>query len=193
VCPEVGDILVSAERIADRVRELGRTLTDAYAGRDPVVVAVMKGSLLFLADLVRAWPAVMDLEFVSAESYEGTRPGELRLALPPDLGRRVAGRPVLVVDDIYDTGRTLTEVCRAVERLGPAEVRSLVLLLKRRAGRAADDPPSPTSWASSLRDPDWVGFEIPDEFVVGYGLDYRGRYRNLPHLAVLRKTRGTAR
>jgi hypoxanthine phosphoribosyltransferase len=181
---EVGEILIPADRIADRVRELGRTLAGAYAGREPVVIAIMKGCVLFLADLVRAWgeaarpehPA-MDLEFVSVRSYEGTEPGEVHITLPEGLEARVAGRPVLVLDDIFDTGRTLVAVCREVERLEAAELKTLVLLAKRRA--ATGEPPK--------RKPDWVGFEIEDRFVIGYGLDYRGRWRNLPYIAALRE------
>jgi len=183
---EVGEVLIPAHRIADRVRELGKLLADAYAGREPVVVAVMKGCVLFLADLVRAWGeasqprvAAMDLEFISAQSYEGTRPRRagVRVTLPTGLKEKVAGRPVLVLDDIFDTGRTLAAVCRRIESLGAAELKTLVLLAKRRA--APREPP--------IRRPDWVGFEIEDRFVIGYGLDYRGRWRNLPYVATLRR------
>jgi hypoxanthine phosphoribosyltransferase len=181
---EVGEVLIPSDRIAARVGELGRLLADAYAGREPVVVAIMKGCVLFLADLVRAWGeasqphvAAMDLEFVSAQSYEGTRPAKVRVTLPEGLETRVAGRPVLVLDDIFDTGRTLAAVCRRIEPLGAAELKTLVLLAKRRA--APREPP--------IRRPDWVGFEIEDRFVIGYGLDYRGRWRNLPYVAALRQ------
>jgi hypoxanthine phosphoribosyltransferase len=171
----VGRVLIPADRIAARVAELGARLADHYAEADPVVVAVMKGCVLFLADLVRAWPGEMDIEFVTAESYVGTKPGAVRVRLPADLREMVAGRPVLVVDDIYDTGRTLSEVCARIAELGPADLRTLVLLKKRRPRAAEDD----------LCTPDWFGFEIEDRFVVGYGLDYSGRYRNLPYLALL--------
>ena len=184
---DVSEILIPADRIAARVRELAADLARAYAGRPPVLVAIMKGSFLFLADLVRAWPESLDMEFVSAESYDGIRAGALRVTLPHSLGPRVAGQPVLVIDDIYDTGRTLAEVCRAVDDMGPAEVRTLVLLLKHRdAANHPDDTP-PAAGASTPRTPDWVGFEVPDRFVVGYGLDHCGQYRNLPHIAVLRQ------
>ena len=174
---EVGEVLIPSDRIAARVSELGRLLADAYADREVVVVAVMKGCVLFLADLVRAWPAAIDIEFVTARSYEGTRPGDVRLTLPPELAEVVPGRPVLVLDDIFDTGRTLSAVCRRIERLGAAELKTLVLLAKRRAA-----PREPL-----IRRPDWVGFEIEDRFVIGYGLDYRGRWRNLPYVAALRQ------
>jgi hypoxanthine phosphoribosyltransferase len=182
--PEVGEVLITAKQIATRVCQLGQMLSATYAGRAPVIVAVMKGCVLFLADLVRACPGPMDLEFVSATAYDGAAPADVHLALPSDLGPRIAGRPVLIVDDIWDTGRTLTAVARALESLGAAEVRTLVLLRKRR--EAAARTPSP----ADVRLPDWVGFEIPDRFVVGYGLDYRGRYRNLPYVAVLKTPAG---
>ncbi|MBM4020217.1 MAG: hypothetical protein FJ288_18180, partial [Planctomycetes bacterium] len=137
VARQIGEILLSPRRIAARVRRLGAALARAYAGRDPLLVAVMKGCVVFVADLVRVWPGPLDLEFVSAESYVGTRPGRVRVALPPGLARRVAGRPVLVIDDIYDTGATLAEVCRALEALRPAEIRSLVMFRRKRPPRAA--------------------------------------------------------
>ena len=170
----IGPILIDAPTLARRVRVLGRELADAYAGREPVLVAVMKGCVLFLADLVRAWPEPMVIEFVMAESYRGTEPGKVCLSVPPDLADRVAGRAVLVVDDIFDTGATLDAVCRSVERLGADEIRTVVLLRKRRP-QAAPPP----------RRPDWVGFDVEDRFVVGYGLDHDGRFRNLPHIAAL--------
>ena len=178
---EIGDILISAAEIASRVRRLGAELAETYAGRTPVLVAIMKGCVPFLADLVRTWPGPMHLEFVSAESYDGTLAREVRLSVPADLADRVAGRHVLVVDDIYDTGATLDTVCRAVQALGPADLRTLVLLRKRL-------PPSQTASAPPCRRPDWVGFEIEDRFVVGYGLDYRGLYRNLPYVAAFART-----
>ncbi len=177
--PVPGDVLIPADRIAERVLALGEELRAAYDGREPVLVAVMKGCVLFLADLVRACPVPMDIEFVTARSYEGAEPGRLELTLPPELAEVVPGRPALVVDDIFDTGRTLAGVCQALEALGPTEVRSLVLLRKDRPlpPREPGGPP--------VRTPDYVGFEVPDHFVVGYGLDHNGRYRNLPYVAIL--------
>ena len=179
--PEIGQVLFDADTIARRVRDLGRELAETYRGREPVLVAIMKGCVLFLADLVRAWEGPMDIEFITAESYERTEPGEVRLALPDDFADRVAGRPVLVVDDIFDTGATLEAVRSALLDLGADEVRSVVLLRKHAPDAA--DPPRPD--AGRRAQPDWVGFDVADRFVVGYGLDLDGRYRNLPHVAAL--------
>jgi hypoxanthine phosphoribosyltransferase len=183
---EIGDVLLTAAQIAARVRRLGRTLARAYRGREPVLVAIMNGCVLFLADLVRTWPGPVDLEFISAASYDGTRPGRVRLALPAGFASRVAGRPVLVIDDIFDTGATLATVCKHLKALGPTEVRTLVMFRKRRRASAAR-PPALAKSGRARGGPDWVGFDIPDRFVVGYGLDYRGRYRNLPYVALLRQ------
>jgi hypoxanthine phosphoribosyltransferase len=172
----VGDILITSDAIARRVRELGAELGRVYAGRVPVLVAIMKGCLVFLADVVRAWPGPMDIEVVTAESYDGTQAGQIRLDVGPDFARRVAGRPVVIIDDICDTGGTLTAVAAALRAMGPTEIRTLVLLRRHRSADACA-PPQCT--------PDWVGFEIEDGFVVGYGLDLRGRYRNLPHIALI--------
>ena len=184
--PQIGDVLLTADEIAARVRQLGRTLARAYRGREPVLVAIMNGCVLFLADLVRRWPGPLDLEFISAASYDGTRPGRVRLALPAGFASRVAGRAVLVIDDIYDTGSTLATVCRQLRTLGPTEVRTLVMFRKRRRAPTARRP-ALARRRRARGGPDWVGFDIPDRFVVGYGLDYRGRYRNLPYLALLRQ------
>ncbi|MFO8012263.1 MAG: phosphoribosyltransferase family protein [Phycisphaerae bacterium] len=180
---DIGEVLIDADAIARRVRDLGRELADTYRGREPVLVAVMKGCVLFLADLVRAWEGPMDIEFVTAESYEGTEPGEVHLAVPDGFADRVAGRPVLVVDDIFDTGATLAAVGQALLGMGAEEVRSVVLL--RKHGDTAEAAPR-SSEGDPAAAPDWVGFHVPDRFVVGYGLDLDGRYRNLPYVAALR-------
>jgi hypoxanthine phosphoribosyltransferase len=179
----IGEVLIDAETIARRVRDLGRELADTYRGREPVLVAVMKGCVLFLADLVRAWEGPMDIEFVTAESYDGTEPGEVRLAVPDGFAAHVAGRPVLVVDDIFDTGATLAAVRQALLGMGAEEVRSVVLL--RKHADTADATP-PSCGGDHAAAPDWIGFDVPDRFVVGYGLDLDGRYRNLPYVAALR-------
>jgi hypoxanthine phosphoribosyltransferase len=162
--------LVSAEQIQTSVDELARVICKREAGRPLTVIAIMTGAIVFLADLIRKLDMPLRVGVIQTSSYRGTERGELSInaEMMPD----IAGRDVLLVDDIFDTGHTLVNVIAMLDRLGPKSIRSAVLLLKR--GRQE----------VTLR-PDYVGFEIPDEFVVGYGLDYRDAYRNLPFLAAL--------
>lgn len=159
------DLAAGISRLADEVR--------TAVGRKPLtVVGVLTGSIMVVADLIRRLEGPVQVSMVSASSYRGTatRPGELelRLDLLPDLN----GQDVLLVDDIFDTGHTLSALLEEFSRRGAASVRSLVLLAKQ--GRAE----------VPIR-PDFIGFDIPDEFVVGYGLDFDGAWRHLPYLAVL--------
>jgi len=180
----IGDILISGDRIAARVRELVETMAPLYRGRTPVFVAILHGCRPFAEDLARQWPEPAAIECVSARSYDGTVSGRLTVTLPPGLGDKVAGRPVLLIDDIYDTGRTLAAVERKIKALHPQEVRTCVFLRKRHpTGRCAQGGRSRKVVARAA--PDWVGFEIEDRFVIGYGLDFCGRYRDLPYIALL--------
>jgi len=167
-------ILIPADAISRRVGEIGRELTDRFRDRDPLVVAIMHGCVLFLADLVRQMPIHLDLEFVYCRSYRGTRCGPLEFGQRATLPEAVRGRSVILVDDIFDTGRTIAHAAQQLRDLGAAEVTVVVLLQK--TGCAAPDLPPPHL----------VGFQIDNLFAVGYGLDYNGRYRNLPYIAVLR-------
>lgn len=163
-------ILVSAEQIQASVDKLAREIREREAGRPLTVIAIMTGAIVFLADLIRKLDMPLRVGVIQTSSYRGTQREALSInsAMMPD----IAGRDVLLVDDIFDTGHTLSEVIAMLGKLRPQSIRSAVLLLKR--GRQEVE----------LR-PDYVGFEIPDEFVVGYGLDYRDAYRNLPYLAAL--------
>lgn len=168
----VAGIVASAARIRSRIHELGRTIQADFGGREWVVVAVLSGSVLFVADLIRELDGPVKLDFVGVSSYgDGTESGEL--VYTKELKLDVAGRDVLVIDDILDTGRTLSAVIARLKSLGARRVRSCVLLDK------------PSRRVVRLR-VDYVGFRIPDWFVVGYGLDYAERYRNLPFIGVLR-------
>ncbi len=164
--------LFSAEVIAGRVARLGGDLTAEFAGQPLTVVGVLHGSVVLVADLIRRIATPHQLGFVRASSYRGatTTGDELRLdlSLLPDL----TGRDVLLVDDILDTGRTLAALVPALTARGARRVVTAVLLWK------------PSRTIVALR-PDFFAFEIPDEFVVGYGLDYNGDYRHLPEIAVL--------
>jgi len=165
-------IVLSQEELSAGIARLARSVREDF-GRQPVtVVGVLTGSIVLVADLIRSLDGPVRVGMVWASSYRGTAttPGrlDLRLDLLPDL----TGQHVLVVDDIFDTGRTLEGLLAELRHRGAASVRSLVLL--RKTGRAE----------VSLQ-PDYVGFEIPDRFVVGYGLDYDGAWRHLPYLAAL--------
>ncbi|NIA21989.1 MAG: hypoxanthine phosphoribosyltransferase [Anaerolineaceae bacterium] len=172
---DIARVLIPPEAIRVRVREMGQELSRRLAGADPLVLAVMNGCVLFLADLLRQLPIPLDLEFVYCKSYRGLHGGPLEFSHRSLLPAVVEGRHVLVVDDIFDSGRTLSQVVEQARQLGAAEVTTAVLLLKK--GRPQQGLPRP----------DLVGFEIENVFAVGYGLDYNGRYRNLPMIGVLRE------
>ncbi|HKI30914.1 MAG TPA: hypoxanthine phosphoribosyltransferase [Gemmataceae bacterium] len=167
------DILIPAERIRDRVAELARQVADDYRTRRPVtIVGVLTGSVMFLADLVRHLDMPLRIGLIQASSYRGaaTDPGELRVE--PDLLPDVRGRHVLLLDDILDTGRTLSGLVRHINSLGCASLRVGVLLRKQGRQQVPFEL-------------DYCGFDIPDAFVVGYGLDYNDEHRHLPYIAVL--------
>jgi hypoxanthine phosphoribosyltransferase len=171
------DILLSAEQIRTRVGELASQIKDHYQGRPITIVGVLTGCLMFLADLVRHLDMPVRIALIQASSYRGaaTRPGELRVQA--DLVHDLRNRHVLLIDDILDTGQTLEHLRRHVQGLEPASIRIAVLL--RKLGR--QEVP--------IR-PDFFGFDIPDVFVVGYGLDFNDEYRHLPHVAVLSSEAG---
>ena len=167
-------ILLREAEIEAGIARLAEELTRAYAGKRLAVVAVLKGSFLFAADLVRRLPLQLELSFVMARSYCGAGPGErLDVDWLPSASE-LEGRDVLLVDDILDTGRTLQHLARELRARGAREVKTCVLLDK------------PARHAAELA-PDWCCFTIPDVFVVGFGLDFDGRYRNLPCVAALKR------
>jgi hypoxanthine phosphoribosyltransferase len=163
-------VLLSTEQIQSAIDRLAAEIREREAGRPLTVIAVMTGSIIFLADLIRKLDMPLRVGVIQARSYLGTERGAL--SVNADMLPEVAGRDVLVIDDIFDTGNTLFEVLAFLDELGPRSVRSAVLVLKQGKQRVASRP-------------DYVGFEIPDVFVVGYGLDYNDAYRNLPYLAAM--------
>lgn len=164
-------ILFDSETIRTRVDELGQLISQDYAGRDLVVVAILKGSVIFLADLTRRIEIPHELGFIRASSYRGetTESGSLTFSL--DSLPAVQGRDLLLLDDIFDTGRTLEALTREISKMQPRSLKTGTLLWK--LGRS-----------QLPLVPDYYGFQIPDHFVVGYGLDYNDRYRHLPHIAL---------
>jgi len=168
---EIDFVLISQEQIARRVRSLARQIEKDFAGRDLVVVALLNGTVVFLADLLRQLSLPLRLDFIGVSSYGGgTESAEL--VFTKELRLDVSGRDVLVVDDILDTGKTLAQVRAKLQKLRPRRMRICVLLDK------------PSRRVESIN-AHYVGFEIPNQFVVGYGLDYAERYRNLPFVGVL--------
>ncbi|GAB4257448.1 MAG: hypoxanthine phosphoribosyltransferase [Deferrisomatales bacterium] len=167
--------LLSETEIAARVEALARRISADYrqAG-ELMLVGVLKGSFIFLADLSRKLTIPRRVDFVALSTYPGesTQPGAVRTVM--DLRQDIAGRHVLVVEDIVDTGHTLRYLLRLLEARGPASLRTCVLVRKRRQGPATEEVPV-----------DYLGFEIPDRWVVGYGLDWSERYRTLPYIALL--------
>jgi hypoxanthine phosphoribosyltransferase len=164
-------VLISDAQIARRVKTLAREIERDFTGRDVVVVSLLNGTVMFLADLIRHFSMPLRLDFIGVSSYrQATESGNL--VFTKELRLEVRGRDVLLVDDILDTGRTLTRVRQKLRVLKPRRIRTCVLLDKK-ARRV------------EKFEADYVGFDIPDEFVVGYGLDYAERYRQLPFLGVL--------
>ena len=164
----VRDVLFTASEIERRVNELGAEIARDYAGKEPLLVGVLKGVTCFMADLMRHISLPLSVDFMAISSYDGDRSGAVRIV--QDLSENIEGRDVLVVEDIVDTGMTLNHLMRQLRARGPASLR-VVALLDKRVRRLVDVPL------------DYVGFEVPDEFVVGYGLDHAQRFRNLPFIA----------
>lgn len=170
---DLSKILLSEKQIAERVAQLGRALATEYAGRDPLLVGILSGSLLFMADLVRHMNIPLAIDFMAVSSYgdRTTSSGEVRIL--KDLGSAATGRHIVLVEDIVDSGLTLDYLCDILRTRQPASLEICALLDKHEARKRP----------LKVRH---VGFPCPNEFVVGYGLDYRGRYRNLPFIGVLK-------
>lgn len=185
---DIEQILITRPQIADKVRELGsrmaRDLASDLAADPPgpdgqpseervVLIPILTGSIVFVADLIREMPLKLSIEVVGVSSYPGKSMESKGVSIRHELPKGLAGKHVIIVDDILDSGQTLDVVTRLVREQNPSTVRTCVLL--RKPGKAKVDFKA-----------DYVGFDIPDEFVVGYGLDYDGFYRNYPEIATLK-------
>jgi hypoxanthine phosphoribosyltransferase len=170
--PRSGEVLVTAEQLASRVRELGAEISRDYAGGSLLLVGVLKGAIFFLADLMRAIDIPVEVDFMAVASYGSATDSSGVVRILKDLDAAIDGRDVLIVEDIVDSGLTLQYLLR---NLGARDPRTLGVcaLLTKPSRRAVDLP---------IR---YVGFEIPDAFVIGYGLDHGERHRNLPYVAAL--------
>ena len=168
----VGEVLIDEERLQERIREIGRELSSDYAGRELLLVGVLKGAVFFMADLMRVLTVPCEIDFMAISSYGAATDSSGVVRILKDLDINIEGRHVLVVEDIIDSGLTLSYLLRNLESREPADIEICSLLTK--PGRREIDVP--------VR---YVGFEIPNKFVIGYGLDFAERYRNLPYVGVL--------
>jgi hypoxanthine phosphoribosyltransferase len=170
---DIESTLISADEIKDKIAELAATIDKDYEGREVLLVGVLKGACMVMADLARAMSSPVQLDFMAVSSYGSGTASSGVVRILKDLDRDITGREVLVVEDIIDSGLTLSWLLRNLRSRGPASVEVLAMLRKPDAAKV--DVP--------VR---YMGFDIPNEFVVGYGLDYAERYRNLPYVGTLK-------
>ena len=171
---DLEEILYTNEQIVERCKELGEQITKDYEDKFPVVVGMLKGSVPFMAELIKHINCHMETDYMEASSYSGTK-STLIVNIKKDTSVNITGRHVLIVEDIIDTGLTLTEVLNVLRRRDPASIE-IVSLLNKEEGRTV-----------SGLNAKYNGFEIPNKFVVGFGLDYNQKYRNLGLIGVLKK------
>jgi hypoxanthine phosphoribosyltransferase len=169
----IGPILLDAQTIQRRVRELGNQITQAYRGKIPHLIGILKGASIFHSDLVRAIQLELSLDFIAVGSYGDRTKSSGEVRILKDLDESLKDRDVILVEDIVDTGLTLHYLLQNLSSRGPASLKTATLLNK----------PSRRKIEVPL---DYIGFDIPDEFVIGYGLDYAQRYRNLTDICILR-------
>jgi hypoxanthine phosphoribosyltransferase len=168
----VGEILIEEDSLRSRVADLGEEISDYYEGRDLLLIGVLKGAVFFMADLMRHVTVPCEVDFMAISSYGAATDSSGVVRILKDLDINIEGRHVLVVEDIIDSGLTLSYLIRNLESREPASLE-VVALMTKPARREID---------VLVR---WIGFEIPNKFVVGYGLDFAERYRNLPYVGVL--------
>lgn len=170
---DIEQVVVSADEIRSRITELAKEIDHDYEDREPILVGVLKGAVMFMSDLARALERPSTMEFMAVSSYGSGTQSSGVVRILKDLDRDIAGRDVLIVEDIIDSGLTLSWLLRNLSARNPASVSIVTLLRKPDAQKVHIDV-------------DYIGFDIPNEFVVGYGLDYAERYRDLPYIGVLK-------
>lgn len=170
----IQEVLLTEEQIQNRIKELGAVLSEEYAGKNPIVVGVLKGVVVFYADMIRQLKVPCQMDFMWISSYEGTE-STGKMAVKRDLSNDIKGRHVLILEDIFDTGNSLDYTYHHLLKKEPASIKVCTLL----------DKPERRNPKVTLQ-ADYVGFTIPNAFVVGYGLDYNEYYRNLPYVGVLK-------
>ncbi len=170
---DIKNVLISEAQIREKVTEFAKILTEEYAGKDPIFVGVLKGVVMFFADVVREISIPCQIDFMWISSYVGTESSGMQVK--KDISANIEGRHVVILEDIFDTGNSLDFTYKHLMSKKPASLKICTLL----------DKPERRNPKVTLV-PDYVGFTIPNEFVVGYGLDYQERYRNLPYVGVLK-------
>lgn len=168
---EISEVFIDERTIQAKVREIGRRITRDYQGKSPLFICILKGACLFFADLIRNIHLPLSVDYISVASYGSSTESSGEVQLIKDLDTAIDGRDVLLVEDIVDTGLTLAYLRHVFEARRPASLK-IVTLLSKPSRRKVDV------------EIDYIGFEIPDRFVVGYGLDFDQRYRNLPYISV---------
>jgi hypoxanthine phosphoribosyltransferase len=171
--PKIEKVLIDGEAIRSRIMELAEEISRDYEGKVPVLVSVLKGGVLFLSDLMRQLKVQHEIDFMSVSSYDGGMDSTGVVRILSDLSINIEGKDVLIVEDIVDSGLTLDYIRHLLLGRRPKTLR-IVTLLDKKEKRRIDVPI------------DYVGFTIPDAFVIGYGLDYQQRYRNLPYIAIMK-------
>ena len=171
--PDVKEVLISSEAIEDKVREIGARITEDYGGERLLLIGILRGAVVVMSDLMRNIDLQCELDFMDISSYGSGTSSSGVVRILKDLEEDITDRHVLIVEDIIDTGLTLSYILRSLQARKPASLEICALLSKPSRRRADLD----------VR---YLGFEVPDEFVVGYGLDYAGAYRNLPDICVLK-------
>ena len=171
---DIEKILLSEQQIQTRIQELGEVLTKEYAGKNPVIIGVLKGVVVFYADMIRRIQVPCQMDFMGISSYAGTD-STGKMLVRQDVSADIEGRHVLILEDIFDTGNSLEFTVNHLKKQNPASIKICTLLDKPERRRAG----------VTLK-ADYVGFTIPNAFVVGYGLDYNEKYRNLPYVGILK-------
>ena len=170
---DIERVLFTEEELKQRVKEIARRIDADYAGKEPLLISVLRGSFVFMADLVREITLPCTVDFMAVSSYGGGTTSSGQVKIVKDLSEQIEGKDVLVVEDILDSGNTLSYLLKLLEARHPASIRLCTLL----------DKPERRTKPVAVQ---YTGFTIPDEFVVGYGLDYDEKYRNLPYIGILK-------
>ncbi len=171
---DIKEVLISEERIKHKIKELAKKITHTYKGKELTIIAITNGSIIFLADLIRHIPIPLLVDVISASSYGSSTESSEIVTILGQIKIDLKNRNVLIIDDIFDTGKTLERIIKKISQFNPKDIKTCVLLEK------------PDRHKVNIK-PDFVCFQIPNEFVVGYGLDYNEKYRNLPYIAVLKE------